>query len=236
MKPLQDLRKSAAATALCLLAFAASGASAANLTVNGWTLGETVDVVAGGHTGSVATAELDLTVGGASGFGYCVDLAQSIGPGTSSGWDLRSPALSDSVIRAAWLVDNFEPALDSMVHPVSDEFSFGVTRATAIAALQVSVWEVMAESPGDYDLYGGSFALAEGGASDGVMNLSRDFLGQLGGADLAAYQTSALWAVHASKQDQLFFARVDPIPEPGTVGLYALAAAIAAFALRPKRT
>jgi hypothetical protein len=235
MKPLEHLRKSAAATVLCLLALAASDASAANLTVNGWTLGETVDVVAGGHTGSVATAQLDLTVGGASGFSYCVDLAQSIGPGTSSGWDLRAPALSDSVIRAAWLVDTFQPGLDSMVHPASDDYAFGVTHATAIAALQVAVWEVMAESPGNYDLYSGAFALADGGASDGVMNLSRDFLGQLGGADLSSYETSALWAVHKGKQDQLFFARVDPIPEPGTVGLYALAAAIAAFALRPKR-
>jgi hypothetical protein len=235
MKPLYDLRRTTAAALLCLLALAAGDASAANLTVNGWTLGESVDVVSGGHSEHVATAQLDLTVGGMSGFSYCVDLAQSIGPGTSSGWSLLSPELSDSVIRAAWLVDTFQPGLDSMVHPANEDYSFGVTRATTIAALQVAVWEVMAESPGNYDLYGGAFSIANGGASDGVMNLSREFLGELAGADLAGFQTSALWAVSQTRQDQLFFARVDPIPEPGTVALYAFGAAIAAFALRPKR-
>jgi len=234
MKTSLSVRRSIASTLLCLLAAAAGDASAASLTVNGWTLGENVTVVSGGVTETVATAQLDLTVAGASGFSYCVDLAQSIGPGTSSGWDLLSPGLSDSVTRAAWLVDTFQPALGSMVHPAGEDFSFGVTRATAIAALQVAVWEVMSDSPGNYDLGSGAFAIGAGGASDGVMNLTRDMLGQLSGADLSGYTTSAVWAVNASKQDQLFFGRVNPIPEPGTVGLYALGAAIAAFGIRRK--
>ncbi|MFI5317004.1 MAG: hypothetical protein ACHQ6T_14990 [Myxococcota bacterium] len=234
MTPHLSVRKSLLPTLLCLLAFAAGDASAASLTVSGWTLGESVNVVSASENGWVNTAQLDLTVAGNSGYSYCVDLAQSIGPGTSGGWSLNSPELSNQVIRAAWLVDTFEPQIGSMVHPLSDSVSFGVTRQTAIAALQVAVWEVMAETPGNYNLYSGSFAIAAGGASDGVMNLSRDFLNQLGAADLSSYSTSAIWAVNATKQDQLFFGQVNPIPEPGTVALYAFGAAIAAFAVRRK--
>lgn len=219
---------------LCLVAVAAGDASGATLGVTGWTLGESVTVISADHVGSLSTAQLDTVIDGASGFSYCVDLAQSIGPGSSSGWDLRSPVLSDSVIRAAWLVDEFQPVLDEMTHPADEDWSFGVTHETAIAALQVAVWEVMAETPGNYDLWSGNFAIAEGGASDGVMNLSRDFLGQLGGADLASYQTNALWAVHGDKQDQLFFTQVNPIPEPSTVALYLFGAGIAAWSLRHK--
>ncbi len=227
-----SLRTWLGSTTLCLLALAAGDASAANLAVSGWTLGESVNVVSAAHTGNVATAQLNLAIPGASGFGYCVDLAQSIGPGTTSGWDLRDPALSDSVIRAAWLVDTFQPQQSALVHPAGADFGFGVTRETAIAALQVSIWEVMSETPGNYDLYGGAFSLAKGGASDGVMNLSRQFLGQLGGADLSSYETSAIWAVSGTQQDQLFFGHTNPIPEPSTVLLYAFGAALVAFSLR----
>jgi hypothetical protein len=219
---------------LCLLAVAAGDAAGATLAVNGWTSGESVTVISAGRIDSLATAELDTVIDGASGFSYCVDLAQSIGLGGSNGWDLRSPLLSDSVIRAAWLVDEFQPVLDEMTHSANDDWSFGVTHQTAVAALQVAVWEVMSETAGDYDLWSGNFAIAEGGASDGVMNLSRDFLGALGGADLASYQTNALWAVHAGKQDQLFFTQVNPIPEPSTVALYLFGAAIGAVSLRTK--
>jgi hypothetical protein len=231
MKTSLSLRTGLASTLLCLLALGAGEASAANLAVNGWTLGESVDIASGGHTGDVATAELRLSTLGTSGFGYCVDLAQSIGAGTTSGWDMRTD-MSDSVIRAAWLVDTFQPQFNTLVHPANDDWGFGVTRATAIAALQVSIWEVMAETPGNYDLYSGNFALAEDGASDGVMNLSRQFLGSLNGANLDDYKTSAVWAVSRTQQDQLFFGRVNPIPEPSTVLLYAFGAALVAFALR----
>jgi len=227
MKTPLSLRTGLTATLLCLLALAAGDASAASLAVNGWTLGESVNVIYGVHTGDVTTAELKLGTGGTSGFGYCVDLAQNIGPGTTSGWDLRSQsAFSDSIVRAAWLVDTFQPNLGSFVQP-------GVTRATAIAALQVSIWEVMSEPTGEYDLFDGSFALAQdGGASDGVLSLSRSFLSQLNGADLSGYTTNAIWAVSRTQQDQLFFGRVNPIPEPSTVLLYAFGAALVAFSLR----
>ena len=228
MKPYLSLRNSLASTLLCLLAFAAGDASAASLTVNGWTLGESVNVVSAGETGWVNTAQLNLTTGGTSGFSYCVDLAQSIGPGTSTGWELMSPTLSDSVIRAAWLVDTFQPEIATNTLPPT------VTKQTAIAALQVAVWEVMADAPGNYDLFSGAFSIAAGGASAGVLSLSGDYLNQLGAADLSNYSTSAIWAVNRNKQDQIFFGQVNPIPEPGTVALYAFGAAIAAFAVRRK--
>ncbi len=233
MKTAALLRVCLGATFLCLLAFGAGRASAASLTVLGYTKGETVDVISAAYTGEVMPVEFKVATGGATGFSYCVDLAQEIGLGTSTGWDLRT-SLSDSVVRAAWLVDTFRPSFDSLIHPVSDDYSFAVSKATVIAALQVSVWEVMAESPGDYNLYGGAFAIAEDGASAGVMNLSRDMLGQLAGADLSKFDPDAIWAVSRTRQDQLFVGNVNPIPEPSTVALYAFGAVLVGFALRRK--
>jgi hypothetical protein len=218
-------------SALLCLALGAGNASAATLTVAGYTLGETVGVSSAGRSGTVNTAELKLGLSGVgSGFGYCVDLAQSITTGISTGWEVRSPFSSDQIIRASWLVDNFQPAFDSMIHPAGDSFAFSVSKQTAIAALQVSIWEVMGESGTSYDLYSGAFSVTN--ASDGVMNLSRQFLGALSGADLSGYQTNAVWAVSATQQDQLFFGRVNPIPETRTFALYALGAALVAFAMR----
>ncbi|HXZ86727.1 MAG TPA: hypothetical protein VEI82_14690 [Myxococcota bacterium] len=213
----------------CVSAAVSNRAFAASLSVNGWTLGEQVTIAAGADTGTVNTAQLDLTLNGVSGFGYCVDLAQSIGPGTTSGWQALSP---DSIVRAAWLVDTFQPQLGSMIHPAGGEYSFGVSRQTAIAALQVAVWEVMSDSPGSYDVYSGSFALASGGASDGVANLARQFLGELSMADLSGFQTGDLWAQNGRYQDQLFVGTTNPIPEAGTITLYLIGAALGAHALR----
>jgi len=226
-----SLRLWVTSTILCLIA-AAGDASAASLAVTGWTLGESVSVISAAHTGGVATAQLNIATTNDSGFGYCVDLAQTIGVGTTTGWDMRSPATSDAITRAAWLVDTFQPQVSTLLHPAGDSFAFGVTKETVIAALQVSVWEVVSETPGNYDLYSGEFSLAKGGASDGVMNLSREFLGQLGAADLANYQTSAIWAVSPTRQDQLFFGHTSPIPEPSTVLLYAFGGALVALSLR----
>ncbi|HTO55114.1 MAG TPA: hypothetical protein VMR50_17155 [Myxococcota bacterium] len=207
-----------------MLALAAN-AHAASLTVSGWTLGEYVDIANGADTGSVPTAELNVTIGGVSGYAYCVDLAQSIGVGTTTGWRAMSADANDQIIRAAWLVDTFHPTFDSAP----------LLRKTEIAALQVSLWEVMGESSGPYDLFSGAFALTPGGASSGVINLANSMLTSLGGADLSGYDPSAIWAVSMSYQDQLVFPpRVNPIPEPGTVGLYAFGALIAALGLKKK--
>jgi len=232
MKTSLSLRLWLSSTILCLLALPAADASAASLAVTGWTLGESVSVISAAHTGGVATAQLNIATANDSGFGYCVDLAQTIGVGTTTGWDMRSPATSAAIVRAAWLVDTFQPQVTGLLHPAGGSFAFGVTKETVIAALQVSVWEVISETPGNYDLYSGEFSLANGGASDGVMNLSREFLGQLSVADLANYQTSAIWAVSPTRQDQLFFGHTNPIPEPSTLLLYAFGAALVAFSLR----
>jgi hypothetical protein len=226
MKPYLSARKSALYTLLCVLALAANGASAASLTVNGYTLGDFVSVVSPGRTGSVATAELNLSFGGSTGFSYCVDLAQSIGVGTTSGWDALDPDLSAQLVRAAWLVDTFHPQFDTLIP------TYGVTKQTAIAALQVAVWEVMGETPGNYDLSSGSFSISKAG--DGVLTLSNLMLGQLGNANLTGFDADATWLQSRTYQDQMFYPRVNPIPEPGTVALYGFGALIAAWSLRRK--
>jgi len=219
------------------MSLCSSAAHALSLSVSGYTLGEDVTIASGAHTGTVDTAELSLSAGGFAGYGYCVDLAQTIGVGTTTGWTLSS-SLSDSVTRAAWLVDTFRPEFPSLTHSAGGGYGFAVTRATEIAALQVAVWEVMSDAPGHYDLYSGSFALAAGGASDGVMNLARDFLADLSAADLSTFDPSALWATNPKYQDQLFVftPTTNPIPEPATATLYLFGAGLAALSLRKRHS
>ncbi len=208
--------------ALAAALVAANPATAASLSVNGWTLGDRVNVQSAARSGWVNTAELDVTTGGLRGFSYCVDLAQNIGVGGSSGWTLADPALSDAVMRAAWLVEYVKPQFVSL----------DASRASIIAALQVSIWEVLADDPDEYDLYAGAFALRSGGATSGVMNLARGFLGAVNGADLEAFQTSAIWARHGKRQDQLVF---NPIPEPSSLLLFAAGIGLVAYAGARKR-
>jgi len=210
-----------------LLGLAAQTASAASLTVNGWTLGEQVYVQSDTRTGWVNTAELDVTLGGERGFSYCVDLAQNIGSGLTTGWTILDAELSPGVLRAAWLVEYARPQFNVMLDPANEEFVPGVTGATAIAALQVAIWEVLADAPGEYNLYGGEFSLRSGGASAGVMNLARGFLGALGSADLDAFETSGMFAQHGSRQDQIVF---NPIPEPSSLALFFTGAGLVALA------
>jgi hypothetical protein len=223
MNPTLSVRTAFVSTLLCVLAFGAS-AQAASLTVSGWTLGEYVNVTSPTRSGTVATAELNVSGNGVTGFSYCVDLAQSITTGTTTGWEFASPEMSAQVIRAAWLVDTFRPQFPSLIGP-------SVTKQTEIAALQVAVWEVMGETPGNYNLGSGSFSVS---ASASVLSLSNTMLGALGNADLSNFDTSAIWAMNRNYQDQLIFPKVNPIPEPATIGLYAFGALIAAFGLKRK--
>lgn len=215
-----------------LLALCAPHAGAASLTVHGYTLGEQVNVIGSGRSGWVNTAELDATLDGKSGYSYCVDLAQNIGVGSSNNWMLREAEASAGVIRAAWLVEHFRPSFDTLIAPTSDAFSWGSTKATAIAALQVAVWEVLAETPGNYDLYNGGFRIASGGASAGVMNLARTFLGELQGATIAGFTTDSVWAYHGTRQDQIF---VNPVPEPSSILLFVGGAGLVAYAAKRRR-
>lgn len=215
-----------------LIGLAASGAGAASLTVNAWTLGERVYVQSNSHTGWVNTAELDVTYDGRTGYSYCVDLAQSIGAGTSTGWDTRSADLDPSVLRAAWLIEFARPQFEAMLAPDSEEHAWGVTRATAIAGLQIAIWEVLGDAPGQYDLFSGEFSTVQGGASAGVMNLARSFLGALEARGLDEFETPAAWVYHANFQDQLVSS---PIPEPSSLILFGAGASLVAFAAKRKR-
>jgi hypothetical protein len=208
------------AAAAALLGLAPQRADAASLAVTGFTLGEQVYVQTDARTGWVNTAELEIGLGSQSGFSYCVDLTQNIGISTTAAWDILDAELSPGVLRAAWLVEFARP-------------QFGGSDATAIAALQVAIWEVLADAPGAYDLYSGEFSLREGGASAGVMNLARGFLGALESQGVDGFATSAVWARHVSLQDQLV--AVNPIPEPSSLLLLAAGAGLVAFAATRKR-
>jgi hypothetical protein len=211
--------------ALLAALVSAGSARAASLTVNGALFGDQVYVQSAARSGWVRPAELDVTVGGDHMLAYCVDLAQTIGMGGSNGWTLQDADTHASVRRAAWLVEYARPRFDLLLgsHP-------GATRATLISALQVSIWEVLADVPGRYNLYGGNFSLRND-TSANVMNMARGFLGALNGANLAAFETSALWARHGTRQDQVVF---NPIPEPSSIALFAAGIGLVAFAGRKR--
>jgi hypothetical protein len=208
-----------ALVALALFA-GASAADASTLTVSGYTPGEWVVIASGGARGPVQTAEFKVALDGEEGFSYCVDLAQNIGLGTSTGWDVLSPEANAGVVRAAWLVDRFQGELGS----------YGVGTRAGIAGLQIAIWETLADADGD--LYGGAFALEYGGASTSAMGLARGFLGELSAADLASFATNASWAVNASRQDQLVF--TNPIPEPSSILLFGFGGVLIAAAAARK--
>src|SRR5262249_53244290 len=126
MKSHLSVRKSVFSLLAGALAFSASHASAASLTVTGYTQGDYVSEVSPSGNGNVLTAELNLSFDGTTGFSYCVDRAQNIAIGTTSGWSALDPASSAQLIRAAWLVDTFHPQFDSLIS------SYGVTKQNVI--------------------------------------------------------------------------------------------------------
>ena len=211
---------------LALGSLPVASASAASLTVNGYVLGDQVYVLSAARTGWVRPAELDVTIGGTDGFSYCVDLQQTITTGSSSGWTIMDAELNPSMLRAAWLVEYARPRFDLLASGTP-----GATRATLISALQVSIWEVLGDSAAGYDLYDGAFSVRSDTPAN-VMNLARGFLGALGGADLAAFQTSAVWAQHGLRQDQLVS---NPIPEPSSIALFAAGIGSVAYVGTRKR-
>ncbi len=215
-----------------IVGLATADADAASMTVNGWTLGERINVQSASRTGWVNTAELDVIYDGRGGFSYCVDLAQNIGAGTSSGWVTRSADLDPGVLRAAWLIEFARPQFDAILAPDSDAQAWGVTRSIAIAGLQAAIWEVLADAPGSYDLESGGFSIRAGGASTGVLNLARGFLADLESRGLDEFETRATWAYHASRQDQLVSA---PIPEPSSLALFIVGGGLVSFAAARKR-
>ena len=204
----------------------AGAASGSTLDVNGWGPGEFVAIA--GH-GSLATAEFGGTLDGFRGFSYGVDVAQSLETGASPDWTIL-PLDSEALVRAAWLVATFHPEIQTLGW--ASDGAVGTTRETAIAALQVAVWEVVSDAPGDYSLGSGAFALQAGGASSGVVDLAYAYLGALGNASFERFTTSSVRVHHETKQDQLFTGYVQPVSEPGTLVTCAVGLALAAWAFR----
>jgi hypothetical protein len=216
---MKTLRHRIALLALALGAVAGA-ANGGTLEINSRAPGESVTIA--GY-GSVATGEFGGTLDGFRGFSYSVEVGQSIALGASPDWTILSLD-SDALIRAAWLVGTFQPETQTLGW--ASDGAVGVTRETAIAALQVAIWEVMSDAPANYSLASGGFALEAGGASQGVVDLAYGYLGALSNASFDRFKTNSVWVYHETKQDQLFSGYVHPISEPGTAGMCGLGFAL----------
>ena len=206
--------------AFTALAVATGAASARTLDVNGWAPGENVEIAG---FGNAPTAELGASLDGVRGFSYGLELGQSLGVGESTGWDVQLPS-SDSLVRAGWLVDTFHAEL----------LSFG-PRESAIAALQLAIWEAVSEPPGAYSLFDGHFAVQDAAAPEAAVNLASAFLGALADAPLDGYVTKSVRVSSPTQPDQLFTGYSGyalPIPEPGAIALVCAGLVLATFAVR----
>lgn len=200
-----------------------------SLTVTGYTVTQGVNVTIGGQNlgtkyGAQFNVHLDL---GNNNFqdviAYCVDLYQTIGVGTYTGYTLNSVASSDSTQAAAWLLGHYAPGLGNPYAPNS--------LSTTITALQVAIWEVTYDysSSGSYSLGGGNFKAS--GLSSAVATLANSYLTALAGANptLTGLQFSGV-AVSGKNQDLI----VGNTPEPGSMILFGSAAGLMGW-LRRRR-
>jgi hypothetical protein len=117
------------------LAAVAGTATGSTLDINGWAPGEFVTVVG---QGSIATAEFGGTLDG-----FRPRHADVADERRARARPDDPPARFEAPIRAAWLVATFHPRFRRRLA----DGAIGITRETAIAALQVAGWEVMSDAP-----------------------------------------------------------------------------------------
>lgn len=228
------MRKTASAAVLfvCLLlglGAAAQAESINTLTVSGYTLTSGVNVTIGGQNlgtkyGAQFNVHLDL---GNNNFqdviAYCVDLYDTIGVGTYTGYTLNPVGSSDQAQAAAWLLGHYAPGLGNPYAPNS--------LATTITALQVAIWEVTYDysDSGNYSLTGGNFKAS--GLSSAVALLANSYLTNLGAADPTLTGLAFSGVVRSGKNQDLI---VGSTPEPGSMILFGSAAGLMGW-LRRRR-
>lgn len=228
------MRKTATAAILfvCVL-LGLGGAAQADaintLTVTGYTVTSGVNVTIGGQNlgtkyGAQFNVHLDL---GNNNFedviAYCIDLYQTIGTGTFTGYALNPVSESGSTQAAAWLLGHYAPGLGNPYSPNS--------LTTTITALQVAIWEVTYDysSSGSYSLGGGNFKASN--LSTAVANLANSYLTALGGANPTLTGLDFAGVVRSSKNQDLI---VGNTPEPGSMILFGSAAGLMGW-LRRRR-
>ncbi|MBI5524189.1 MAG: PEP-CTERM sorting domain-containing protein [Desulfarculus sp.] len=200
-----------------------------SLTVTGYTVTSGVNVTLNGQNlGTKYGAQFNVHLGlGNNNFqdviAYCVDLYQTIGTGTYTGYSLNPVSESGSTQAAAWLLGHYAPGLGNPYAPNS--------LTTTITALQVAIWEVTYDysSSGSYALGGGNFKAS--GLTTAVANLANSYLTALSGANptLTGLQFSGV-ARSGANQDLI----VGNTPEPGSMILFGSAAGLMGW-LRRRR-
>lgn len=144
---------------------------------------------------------------------FCVEPTQYAANGKklSLPVDLVTPSSVNGGLQAAWLIDY---VMNSTPNLYGDK--------KKVAALQLSIWEVITEDEGPYDIFKGAFQLSN--KKDALAPYVSTLLGALNqnfaNADLAYLNSHFAIAQHPDKQDFILVGvNANPTPEPSTMML-----------------
>ncbi|MCP5266170.1 MAG: PEP-CTERM sorting domain-containing protein [Burkholderiaceae bacterium] len=201
------LARLVSSTALALGILSGQAANATTVEFTGYAVGPTVVQLNAPWNGYVNAGEFAINVDGVPMTSFCIDLMQSLSFNTPH-TDYSLTALNGSVsnvqlTRFGQLYENY--------------YGTARTNATASAAFQTAVWEIINDGSGSLNLGAGSFRLGSGTPAT-VASLASTWLTDLDSKSAGSWSFTRLGS--GTWQDQLLASQV---PVPGTLGLVALA-------------
>ena len=172
----------------------------------------------------------DLMPKGTSFFAFCIEPREFISPG-SSYWYTVAP-LSQGTTNIGGMGEAKALKLEELFGRFYPVFGVPLDQQKA-AALQIAIWEIVREDSGTLDVYAGNTQFRNE-TLPGTIDLAQSYLSEINGKGPKAGGLLALISgttTVAGTQDII----VQDLPEPGTIGLAALACAVLLGRFRRRR-
>lgn len=200
------LLRSTKTLSIALLLAAVVPASAATITFEGFGLSRDVGYQHDGNNENGPAGQMNITIDGSPFIAYCVDLDNDA-PGQ---WEAQ--LLPVNVINGGLAIAY-----------LFDTFAAGVSSNNEAAALQVSIWEVLDDSPGIFDLSADDFRYftASQGQSANVLAQAQIYLNAIPAPAVLANYIPQSVIVYSSAVDQ---AQHMIVPEPTSMSILAIGA------------
>ncbi len=149
--------------------------------------GGAVETTPGGYPTQLRSNSGQLMNDGKWFMAFCVEP----GPDPHQGGELRVQEISldqrNGGLQVAWLIENFYDATNSDIQ---------------LAALQIAIWEVMIDNPGNYDLSNGDFKIW--GGSQQALDVAYSYIVSVPkNFDVDYLNHNYLFVVHPTKQDMI---------------------------------